>query len=197
MESISEYIIGNITWAIVGSLIIAPIFVTLVFAIKAPYIAFYLIRRNRCLGRDIYREISQADRFMDIWIMGAYNSTNGKCRNAFYLDGWDPQAARMDRVDGVLETLNLISIVDKTDELTKSVKKIAIPKKGKYLFRNWLIFLMLLFLRVSFFGDKTSHIAIAGTEFESVKYLNKLYWLTTVLICLIVVSLFFLLFILF
>jgi hypothetical protein len=169
-----QYIGENILWIIIG----APILATLIafaLTIRAPFIAFRLIRRNRCLGGNIYCGIAQADRFMDVWMLGKWCSTKARCKNILTKDGWDPEAGRMNRIDSELVKIKVIKEVTEIDKNTGDIKNFVVPQKGRYWLRNWIIFLTLLFLRVTIFGDKFSHICIPDNFPEKkVKHLYHL-----------------------
>ena len=159
--------------------------VVFVLALPAPYIAFRLIRRNRCLGRDIYRELAQADRFMQIWIAEAPLASTDEQYIWTFIPNGNRAAAHYSKIDEQLAKLKLIERY--ADHGTYDSVPFAKSRRGKYLLRNWLIFLLLLWLRMTIFGDRPSHIASGNGRFDE-RALKRMYVETT--IALIVLLLF-------
>src|SRR3989339_152429 len=152
-----QYIGSNFFWVIVGA-VVSPLIIGIILAFKAPFLAMYLLRRNRPLGRDIYRELAMADRFMDVWNAPIpLLSDDHPYFRAFIWNG-NRQAGHNSRIDQKLESLRLIERLEAKDsaDYTQIYSR---PVKGKHMLRNWLVFLMLIHLRVLFLGDKFSHIA--------------------------------------
>lgn len=150
------------------------------FALPAPYLAFRLLRRNRCLGRDIYRELAQADRFMDIWNAERPMLSGEQQHHWAFIPNRNPQAAHLDRIDGQLAKLKLIELFEQRDS-SGYIKTYARPYEGMYTVRNWLVFALLLFLRVVFLGDRFSHIASGNSRIDE-RGLKRIFRETVVLL---------------
>jgi len=161
-----------------------------VIALPAPYLAFRLIRRNRSLGRDIYREVAQADRFMDIWMAQSPLASNEAPYFRAYVFNGNPAAAHDAKIDDQLARMKLVERFPVHGTYGGSTSCVK-PMRGRYLFRNWLVFILLLFLRITFFGDRPSHIA-SGNGLFSEKQLLRMYWET---VSLLIALLLFLLFV--
>ena len=71
----------------------------LFYTLPAPYLAFKLLRRNRCLGRDIFRELAQADRFMDVWNAERPLLSDESQYHWAFVPNRNSQAAHLDRID--------------------------------------------------------------------------------------------------
>ncbi len=165
------------------------ILVFIFLALPAPYYAMKLIRRNRSLGRDIYREIAQADRFMQLWIVDQPVVSSDEQYIWAFVPNHNPQGAHYSKIDAQLAKMNLIQIVqDAPFGGFPSNRRMVKPVKGVYLLRNWMIFLLLLFLRVTFFGDRFSHISTGGGRFESAS-LEKMYWATAIFLIFLLIAL--------
>lgn len=149
-------------------------------ALRAPFIAFRLIRRNRQLGRDIYRELAQADRFMDIWNAEIPLLSDSSQHHWAFVPNGNKQAANLNRIDGQLLKLKLIELTEQRDS-AGNVRKYARRRSGLFLIRNSLVYAFLLFFRVTFFGDRFSHIA-SGNGIIDVRTLQIIYFEVSVLI---------------
>ncbi len=147
--------------------------VVIYFALPAPYLAFKMMRRNRCEGRDIYRELAWIDRFMDVWIAERPLLSNEQQYFRAFVTNGNSAAAHNKKIDEQLAGHHLIEMETNREGTTYSK-----GKRGKYLLRNWLIFLLVLFVRVTFFGDKMSHIASGNGRMDK-KSLERMYVLTT------------------
>lgn len=164
----------NLFWLVIGSLVILPAIIALTFSFKAPFLAVRLIRRNRPLGRNIYCEIAQADRFMDVWMLGGWSSPEAQCKNVLTMSNWDSRAGKTSAIDQELIKLKLLESYIRADNNMPMMR----PKRGAYWLRNFAVFLLLLLLRVSIFGDQFSHIEIP--EHCNVKKLKILFWSTVI-----------------
>lgn len=167
----------------------------LFFSFRAPFIAFKLIRRNRCLGRNIYRDLAQADRFMEIWSSKSYLSSSEQQYVWAFVPNGNGEAAHCSKIDAELHKLNLIDRIP-IQGLYGGTSTSVKSKKGKYLLRNWLVFLLLIWLRVAIFGDRCSHIATGGGKFTE-KQLRYMFWAinfilmgTVVIFCLLLIQIF-------
>lgn len=170
-----EYIVSNLLW-----IAVTPLIIEIAFAFKAPFLAMHLLRRNRPLGADIYRELAMADRFMDIWNAPMpLLSDDEPYFRAFIWNG-NRQAGHNSKIDQKLESLKLIERFEAKDS-ADYLKTYSRPLKGKLMLRNWLVYLMLLHLRVHFLGDKFSHIA-SGNGILPQRTLVRLYRETSVLV---------------
>jgi len=150
-------------------------------------ISLKLLRRNRCLGRDIYRELAQADRFMSIWnAERPLLSDDSQYRWAFVPNG-NRQAAHNCRIDEQLARRNLVELFEARDSVGE-MKKYARPRRGIFLIRNLLVFSSLLFLRITFLGDRLSHIA-SGNGLINLPKLRIIYFETTLFFSLLFVFL--------
>jgi len=177
LEIIGRYIGFTIFESVLGSFLIF-LLIVFILTIRAPIIAMKVIRRNRCLGGNTYCGIAQADRFMQVWMMKKWASVPAQYQDAFVTNG-NSAAGHIDKIDFELEKLKLVDVVNEPDG-----RKFACAKRGNYWFRNWIVFLLLLFFRITFFGDKYSHIRIS--DHFSEKLLQRLYWLTVVTLILLV-----------
>ncbi|OGJ63477.1 hypothetical protein A3H22_01230 [Candidatus Peribacteria bacterium RIFCSPLOWO2_12_FULL_55_15] len=165
----------NLFWLVIGSLVILPAIIALTFSFKAPFLAVRLIRRNRPLGRNIYCEIAQADRFMDVWMLGGWSSPDVQCQNVLTKNNWDSRAGKTSAIDQELVKLKLLETYIRADNNNMPMVR---PKRGAYWLRNFAVFLLLLVLRVSIFGDQYSHIEIP--EHCNAKKLKALFWYTVI-----------------
>ena len=183
LDTVVPYVGLTIFESALGSFLIF-ILIVLTLTIHAPIIAMKVIRRNRCLGGNIYCGIAQADRFMEVWMMRKWSSVPAQYRDAFITNG-NSAAGHVDRIDLELEKLKLVDVVKESDG-----RVFACAKRGNYWLRNWIVFLLVLFVRVTFFGDKYSHIRIA--DHFSEQLLQRLYWLTVasflLLVCTVLVA---------
>jgi hypothetical protein len=159
--------------------------VVFILALPAPYIACRLIRRNRCLGRDIYRELAQADRFMQVWIAETPLASTDEQYIWTFIPNRNPAAAHYSKIDDQLAKLKLVERY--ADHGTYDSVYFAKPRRGKYLLRNWLIFLLLLWLRMTIFGDRPSHIASGNGRFDE-RTLKRMYWETTTALIVLALS---------
>lgn len=174
-----QLVINGLIWVVL---------VILFFALPAPYLAFRLLRRNRCLGRDIYRELAQADRFMNVWIEKNPLVSNDQQYIWAFVPNGNNAAARNSKIDDQLAKWKL---VDRYQDFgTYNAVYFVRPMRGKYLLRNWIIFFLLLFLRITFLGDRSSHIASGSGRFNE-RTLKRMYWETAVLISVLVLFLIF------
>lgn len=188
MQQFQDFIATELFHAITGT-VLWTVFVALVLALPAPYIAFKLIRRNRCLGGNIYNGLAQADRFMQIWIAGEPLASVDEQYIWAFVPNRNPLAAHNSKIDKELERHRLVRVFEKRDRETGEIAVLAEPRIDLYFgFRNSCIFLFLLFLRVVFFGDSFSHIAI-GNGIYNVRKLRRLFIETSFLISLIFVGL--------
>ncbi|MDD5102976.1 MAG: hypothetical protein PHX93_01100 [Candidatus Peribacteraceae bacterium] len=153
--------------------------------LPAMFVALKLIRRNRCLGRDIYRELAQADRFMNIWnAERPLLSDDSQYFWAFVPNG-NRQAAHNSRIDEQLAQHNLIEVFEARDSAGE-VQKYARPRRGIFLVRNSLVFSFLLYFRITFLGDRLSHIA-SGNGLINLPKLRVIYFETTLFFSLLCV----------
>lgn len=152
--------------------------VIVAFALPAPYYAMKLIRRNRCLGRDIYRELALADRFMEVWNATSTLSSGDHQYHSTFIPNGNNAAARLMQIDARLAEWRLVQRIPVHGTFGGSTS-IVRPMRGRYLLRNWLVFLLLLWLRVAIFGDRLSHIASGNGRFNQ-KILKRMYWLMTI-----------------
>lgn len=163
-----DLVLGNWLWITL---------VVIAFALPAPYYALKLIRRNRCLGRDIYRELAQADRFMEIWNAQSSLSSNDQQYIFAFVTNGNSAAAHNMKIDAILAEYKLVQRSPVHGTFGGSTSIVS-PMRGRYLLRNWLVFLLLLWLRVAIFGDRFSHIASGNGKFNE-KMLKRMYWETS------------------
>ena len=107
------------------------ILVIFALTLRAPYYAFKLIRRNRPLGRDIYRELAQADRFMMIWNEKDALSSNDEPYIFAFIPNQNRQVAHYSKIDEQLIKWKLIQF--------NSTNSRVMPMYGIYWLRNWLM----------------------------------------------------------
>lgn len=163
--------------------------VVLVLALPAPYYAVKLIRRNRSLGGNIYSELAMADRFMQVWISETpLDSSDQQYIWAFVPNG-NRAAAHYNKIDNGLIRWKLLKRTTSHETRSESSSLVE-PMTGIYLVRNWLIFLLLLWLRITFFGDKCSHITFGGSKYGE-KELKSMYKKTTGILILIAIFILF------
>ncbi len=186
MNNWQTFVIDQVIGAITGPFIWTPI-VIVTFALPAPFIALKLIRRNRCQGGDIYRGRAQADRFMEIWHAdSALASIDQTHHNAFVTNG-NPQAAHISRIDRELEKSKLIQLFERRHPSTGDTQLVAVRKTGLYYGpRNSAVYLLLLFLRVSIFGDPFNQI-VGGSSRYTDRDLQHFFWEILALFALIYV----------
>jgi len=178
---------GYLFQLVVDNWILWPILLILAYALPAPYLAFRLLRRNRSLGRDIYREVAQADRFMDIWMTKKPQLSNLKQYHQAFVFNGNSAAAHNAQIDEQLAKWKLVKR-SPTHGTFNGSGAVVQSVHGRFWLRNWLVFLLLLFMRITFFGDKVSHIAIGGGLFTE-KQLKRMYWETTLLLVVLLVFL--------
>lgn len=141
------------------------VLVIICFALPAPYYSLKLIRRNRCLGRNIYSELALADRFMDVWnATSTLASGNQQYHWAFVPNG-NSAAAQLGNIDKQLAKWKLVQFVSMAGTFGGSVTSVR-SMRNRYLLRNWLVLLLVLWLRVTIFGDRYSHIASGNGRFN-------------------------------
>lgn len=150
------------------------VLIVILSALRALFVAFRLIRRNRQLGRDIYRELAQGDRFMDIWNAETPMLSDESRYHWAFVPNGNRQAANLNRIDQQLANLKLIELVQRQDS-SGYMKQYAQRKGGLLVVRNSLVYAFTLFLRVTFLGDRFSHIA-SGNGRISVHGLQRIYW---------------------
>jgi hypothetical protein len=148
--------------------------IVMLSVLRAPFIAFRLIRRNRQIGRDIYRELAQGDRFMDIWNAETPMLSDESQYHWAFVPNGNRQAANLNRIDQELAKLKLIELIQQPDS-SGYIKQYAQRHSGVLVVRNSLIYAFVLFLRVTFLGDRFSHIA-SGNGRLSVRGLQRIYW---------------------
>ena len=171
---------GNILRLTAEELIFVPLIFITLYALPAPYYAFKLIRRNRCLGRDIYRELALADRFMEVWnCKKTLGSGQQQYIFAFVTNG-NRAAAQLMQIDSKLAEWNLVKR-NSVNGTFNGPSSIVSAKRGWFLLRNWLIFLMLLWFKVAIFGDKFSHITSGSGKYNE-KNLKRMYYETWIVI---------------
>jgi len=176
-ENIIRLTVDFWTWAVI---------VIAVLSLPAPYLAFKLIRRNRCLGRRIYDELAHADRFMQIWVSGSPLLSDDSQYIWPFVPNGNKAAAHNSKIDDQLAKMKLIH--KKIDHTTYDHVSLVEPRGDQYWLRNSIVFLLLLFLRVTIFGDKVSHIAMGGGRYTE-KDLTRMYKITTVFLIVVFLSL--------